>query len=227
MTPQNEEKCVVGHTDKLQGYSQDETYWINRPKDDPRHDWNEKGETWIDSYVKSANHPHRALIIDALKTFMPIKSLLEIGCSAAPNILRIEKEKLEISKIVGLDVNKDSIERARQLLPQHTFSVGNIKHLLFDYREFDVVLLDAVLMYVDNYDIESVIWEIVRIVDRGIIVCDWFAEQEEIDGIHWKRNYKALFENYGFKVEMKPFTKETWSNEQWIKNGKLFVCRLA
>ena len=70
---------------------EDVRYWANRKSDDERLDWRNGGGSWIDEYVASASHPHRALILNALERF-EFNSLLEVGCNAGPNLMRIREK---------------------------------------------------------------------------------------------------------------------------------------
>ncbi len=132
-------------------------YWRNRKVSDKEHDWKDKEKNWILGYVKSVNHPHRKLIINALKE-MSFDSLLEVGCSAGPNLSLIKKNFPD-AELHGVDINEDSIEVAKKKVKGVTFSVGLVSKLPCEKKKFDVVLADAVLMYTGPDEIKKVLRE--------------------------------------------------------------------
>lgn len=206
---------------------QNADYWKNRPIDDPEKDWKAEG-TWIDGYVASENHPHRQLIIDALDKFH-FRDVLEIGCSTGPNLSRISK-KFDNVVLSGIDVNEESIERAREILPQALLKVGEYTKIPFGDRLFDVTIADATLLYASPEEIHKVIDEIDRVTKGIVILVERYSDSidGEIVGHVWGRNYPELFTRKGFIVEGTKLDEKTWPHsENWQKHGWLYVCRRA
>lgn len=209
---------------------QDDSYWINRSLQDKKMDWEQTAGTWLDGYVESKNHPHRSLIVNALQSFLPIESILEIGCNSAPNLNLIrEKVSIQDNVLFGIDVNADAIEKAKSLLPAANFVVGNVKSIPFPDKSFDIVIADAVLIYIDSNAIGKAMHEIERVVKRGIILIEWFDKLIEgtIKDFHWARNYTKILKKVGFEVEEIKITKDLWNSKNWIKNGRLFIAHRA
>lgn len=200
-----------------------EKYWRDRKADDSRMDWRNDGGNWIEEYVASVDHPHRDLIIEALKSFDSFAGLIEIGCNAGPNLLRVQMAYPE-TQLAGVDINKPAIERARELLPKALLYNAPAKKLPFDDMSFDICLVDAVLMYADDDSIHPIISEMTRVTRRGIILVEWYDQKEHVKDYHWARDYPSLLSMYGFDlIDTKPLTEENWPHKTWIKNGRLFV----
>ncbi len=202
---------------------EDVRYWANRPKDDERLDWRNGGGSWIDEYVASVNHPHRTLILEALKEFPGFQSLLEVGCNAGPNLLRI-REAYPKARLMGIDVNYDAVQKAQEIVPNAIVHCSSVECLPPDFDGvgyFDCVLADAVLMYVEN--IGQALKEMNRVAKRGIIIFDWYAEEESVIDFHHARNYPKLLADLGFKTTVINLTQESWPSEKWQKNGRLFI----
>lgn len=201
---------------------QDELYWINRQLSDDKRDWKVGDKNWVMDYRGSSDHPHRQLIIDALKK-IKLKSLLEIGCNAGPNLIRINNEFPGV-KLAGFDANAYSIEAAKEIL-NADLKVGLATEAPFE-EQFDVVLADAVLMYVPDLKVYRVMNEIDRLTKKAVIIVDWFDEAElgVIRDFHWARNYPKLLEDLGFRVEKIKLTEQTWPSPAWVKHGYVFVC---
>lgn len=205
---------------------QDSEYWKKRPIDDPKKDWPYGGD-WVETYWKSREHPHRSLILNAIESLRPIGSILEIGCSCGPNLANIGDRHHGI-KLSGIDANKTAIARGKELLPNADLRVGFATKLPFKNESYDLIVVDAVLIYVPPEDILQVITEIDRVVKRAVLLVEWHNE-DSILGIvkdfHWCRNYHRIFRRLGFKVEMHRFNKDSWPSKTWQKHGRLYLCR--
>ena len=206
---------------------EDTQYWKNRKPDDPRLDWriNEKNKTWIEEYSYSQWHPHRQLIIKELNNLWPFQGLLEVGCASAPNLMEIERY-FHTTSLTGIDVNAHAIKEAEQNIPDGTFLEGDVRQIPFLDKSFDIVLADAILMYLNQLEIGKALDEMRRVARKGIIIIDWFDKDPNgvIKDFHWARNYDYLLTNMGFKMRPKyKLTQQDWPSDNWIRNGYMFI----
>jgi len=201
-----------------------EVYWQNRRRDDDRRDWHTKSKDWVSEYVESKGHPHRELILVALKTFEPFAGVLEVGCNAGPNLIRISEQYPE-TQMAGFDINPDCVLEAQRQLPKALLQIGTALHIPFADKEFDIGIADAVFMYVK--DIERALQELDRVVRKGIIIIDWYAENEKIADHHYARNFPDLLQKLGYEVDIINLNEDLWPSKNWVKNGRVFVCRKA
>lgn len=201
----------------------DAKYWIDRELDDPKRDWEKDTPNWVADYRGSTNHPHRKLILDEIKRLKP-KSLLEIGCNAGPNLIRIKQEFPDV-KLAGIDPSNYAIDEAKTAV-EADLKIGLVQEIPFQ-EQFDVVLCDAVLMYVPDVEIYHVMNEIDRVAKKAVIIVDWHDESElgRVKDFHWARNYAKLMNDIGFEVETIKLTEETWPSKSWMKHGYVYVCR--
>ena len=206
--------------------AEDKSYWTKRPLNDDRRDWNEKGKNWVDDYKVSVNHPHRKLILNELKEIGEFDSLLEVGCNAGPN-LKVISEAYPQVRLAGIDVNADSINEARSFV-NADLKVAEATEIPFEDDSFDVVLCDAVLIYLDPDSFRLAMSEINRIARKGVIFVEWDDKSEEgrvVDG-HWARDYENILFDWFFnrvgKTKIKP---EDWPNRSgnWARNGYVFI----
>lgn len=204
--------------------SQDETYWQSRPHDDQQRDWPYAQDTWLKDYVASVDHPHRQLIIDTLQT-LQWSYLLEVGCSAGPNLIKIRHAFPE-KALFGIDVNHASIEEAKRQLPNVDFEVASVHKLPFVDHYFDVVLADAVLMYSNSEQINTALDEINRVTRNAVIIVDRYHKSKSGVANHvWARNYPELMEDRGFRVATYHLTANDWpTSKNWQKTGCVFTC---
>ena len=203
-------------------------YWKNRLYDDNRFDWCTGEGNWIIEYRKSTIHPHRDLIIKELDKTGKFESVLELGCNAGPNLFRIYQtfKHYGLTRLAGIDINKDAITEAKKLVPSAEFQVRDLrKPIPYPYQSFDVVLVDAVLMYIPPKDIKKVFDDIAMIAKKAVILVEWY--DDSLYGIvkdyHWCRNYTKLLEQRGFNVKTIKLTEDLWPSKIWIQNGMLFV----
>jgi ubiquinone/menaquinone biosynthesis C-methylase UbiE len=138
---------------------------------------------------------HRKLFLKELKK-LEFNSVLEVGCGSGVNLELINKKFPKVS-LAGIDINEEAVDNAKELLPEALMSIGDILTLPYEDKTFDVVLADAVLMYILPEEIEQVASEMKRIARKYIIVCDWHSDKENELGTigcgHWVRNYEKLF----------------------------------
>ena len=206
--------------------SEDEKYWRERPANDTRLDWRNNGGSWVDEYISSADHPHRDLILKAIeKHFTPLDSILEVGCNAGPNLLRIVSVHPN-ADIAGIDVSEPAITKAKEILPEGEFKVASGTHIPFSKDYFEVGLADAVLMYADPHTMHRIAREFQRVLNKGLILVEWYDESKEgvIKDHHWARDYGLFMQDYGFTcVEEKQLTETDWPHKTWHTHGRLFV----
>lgn len=200
-------------------------YWKKRPGDDSRRDWRTGGD-WVTEYWNSQDHPHRKLILDTIKSFPPVGSVLEIGCNCGPNLGNIKREFPDI-ELAGVDINANAVVKAKELLPEADVRVHDIRTGIPWARKYDIILADAVLMYLDPEELEYVLPEMNRAANIGIIIVDWYDESMRgvVKDGHWARDYSCLLKVLGHEVETIELTQETWPNERWAKYGRIFIGR--
>lgn len=200
-------------------------YWTTRPKNDPRGDWGDSGN-WIQGYWQSQDHPHRQLIVKELYAIRDVGSILELGCNCGPNLAYIRDHfPIPELELAGIDANTDAIALATERLPSADFKIGNLLNLPWN-KQFDVVIADAVLMYISPAEIAQAMKEIARVAKKAVIIIDRFDESVggEIVGHVWGRNYERLLDRFGFKARKEKLADDDWpTSENWKKYGYLFV----
>ena len=175
-------------------------------------------------YDLSEEHPHRETLLGILDG-LDFKSVLEIGCNFGPNLSLIKKEYPDV-RLAGIDINRSSIIKAKEKLPDAQLVVGDINDLPFKDKSFDVILSDAVLMYIPPLEIEKVKSEMLRVAKKALILVEFHSEGlnnlgDRIFG-HWGRNYKELFK--GFPVQLTKVTN--WTERNWETVGYFITIKL-
>jgi hypothetical protein len=195
--------------------------------------WRTRAKESFESLPQSAMHPHRELVIEAVRQLAPFESLLEIGCHSGPNLVRLARS-FPSARFSGLDLNPEFIAPGRAWMREQ--SIGNVElevataGSLADRasRSVDILLADAVLMYVGPEHIVETLRHMRRIARRGLVIVDWMLRADDSRmhhwcDLHWVHNYSALIGNFApeciFHVTKIP--PEIWSGGGWGEYGSL------
>lgn len=216
----------------LQGTKAWEDYWINRKTGK---DWHWQSKDWIEGYWKSIDHPHRKLLVDAVAEFNP-KSILEVGCASGPNLYLLAKKYPE-ADIWGVDINRQAVEYGREMFFKEgirnvRLATGRADALLFNDNTFDVVITDAVLIYVGPDRIWQTLGRMMNIAKKGIVLVErsvfkYPFKSVYLDGM-WQRNYHHIFTTWVLggkpqQVNFKKITKDIWP--EWSETGYVISVR--
>lgn len=194
--------------------------------------WAKRKIDWDKHYLQTWNHPHRALIVMALKSFNWL-SLWEVGCGPGPNLVRIAKE-MPGKQLGGCDVNADAIALAQKTFVGAKFGVNPVDDIFLSDNSVDVVLSDATLIYTGPLKIREALKEMVRVARNHIVLCE-FNETS-----FWKRlwlrvvngynahDYKKLLEEVGcYDIRMVKIPKEYWDGFPWQPHGFIIVANVT
>ena len=194
--------------DYLKKYFQDDKkYWRDRVAD------------WEQAYGSTINHLHRDSLMKVLKE-IEFDSVMEIGCNAAPNLQRIKKEFKGV-KLAGCDINEQSIVSARKVLPEAILATNEASKLPFGDKSYDLIICDAILIYINPREIRKVRDEMLRVARKAIVMVEWQADREDKIFGHWRRDYRKLFE--GHKVHLNKITN--WG-EGWNRFGYIIYVEI-
>ena len=130
---------------------------------------------------------------------------LEVGCNAGWN-LRAIQQCSPGTELLGVDVNADAAEEARQagFEVQCTDALGIMG--LHEPGSIDLVFTAGVLIHIPPEDLESVMRAIINVCGRYVIAVEYDAdESQEVEyrghaGRLWKRPYGKLYEALGLKL---------------------------
>lgn len=199
----------------------DEIYWKYR---NCRGDWGNSI-----SYFDSLTHSHREAILEILGKRYRYFTLAEVGCNSGPNLEAIRR-RFPITHLAGIDINKKAIKEGRIKNPDISLLVAKVDKLPWPDKSFDVVLADAVLMYIGPDKIDKAIKEMVRVARDMIIIVDFHKEggstRGQIELGHWVRDYSALFKEHGLKAELRKITKKEWKSRSWENLGHFITVNL-
>lgn len=76
-------------------------------------------------------------------------SMLDVGCGTGGYSIPLAKQFA--SKLTGIDVSREMLERARAKYPNGNWILGDIESIDFEENSFDVVLMSYVLHHIRDY----------------------------------------------------------------------------
>ncbi len=175
---------------------------------------------------KDYKQHHRKEIIEIIKSHN-FETLIDIGCGWGANIININNT-FENKIILGVDINKSALKSVSNIVPKNenkinylNVSLSNLS--IIESKMYDIVLLDAVLMFININNIENVIKEINRISKNIIIINDFNCDEDSslFVGGRWVHNYDKLFlKKYDVKISRKKIENLTGT---WGKYGNIIT----
>lgn len=206
-----------------------------------RNFWSRRKINWKHSYLDGVdeatnrpvwNHPHRELLVMALKSFHWM-SLWEVGCGAGANLVKITKE-IPGRQLGGSDVNPDAITSCEKTFNGAKFHVESVEDMLLSDKAVDVMLADAALIYIGPGKIKQAVHEMVRCTRNVVILCEFYDKR------WWKRwwfrlrtgynahDYKKLLENEGcYDVQIIKIPPAYWPGFPWDVWGHIVVAKVV
>lgn len=196
--------------------------------------WRDRKINWQTQYLDTWTHPHRELIMAALKSLNWV-SLWEVGCGPGPNLVRIlHTFKDQPRQLGGSDINPDAIELARTTFKGGKFHVESTEDMMLSDNSVDIVLSDASLIYVSPLKIRGVVKEITRIARNHIVFCEFNSTSLwERWLLRWRTgynayNYQRLLEEAGcYDIKIIKIPPEFWDGYPWQPYGHIIIANVT
>lgn len=190
--------------------------------------------------VQSLRFSERAVLIEAIVSSYPFRSVLEVGCAYGQN-MHIYASLFPAVQITGVDRSEATISGAiaaanEKNLSHVHFAVHDAADLsAFPDRSFDIVYTCACLLYVDANGILQVMRELVRVTSRKLLLVELHSKNPSFSGQgsgvfvprpgtlsgYWLRDYESLLLQLlpSEKFTVQSIPNALWRGEQWDKYG--------
>jgi hypothetical protein len=188
---------------------------------------------WAEGYLDTVGHPHRQQLVEALVAFDPLASVLEVGCAAGANLVRL-RERFPDAELIGLDINARAIQVGREYFADRgdmrvRFLNARVEQMtLLEARSVDVVVADAVLMFITPDRIQSVISGMARVARKGIVLNEYHGgglEDGHFEGGRWVHDFEALLGKELPEARIQ-FRKSSFVGGAWDIYGTLIEVHL-
>jgi SAM-dependent methyltransferase len=145
-----------------------------------------------------------------------IGTVIELGCSTGYRLDKIRSTLAPGCRCVGLDASKEAIDAGRTQYPELELYHGLLSDIPLE-QEFDLVIVNFVLHWVDRKTLVKTISEIDRIIkDDGLLILgDFLPDYPQRRRYHhlpdervftYKQDYAKIFEQFGTYRELVRFT---------------------
>jgi SAM-dependent methyltransferase len=188
-------------------------------------------------YSGAEGEPHRRALLERISAFSPLNSVLEIGCGTGLNLYLLSK-RFPDARLEGIDINSGSVEHGNAFFKQQgiqnvKLTIGKADRLGFEDKSFDIVLTDAVLMYIGPDKIKEVVREMIRVTRKTMILNEWHSFEHDFDPLgsyvgHWARNYVTLLEEFIPQERISAVRHQNGlfiNDENWQKWGAIIEVR--
>lgn len=189
----------------------------------------EELERWI-------AHPRRPWLLRALQPLGPIGSALEVGCNSGAN-LAVFARAYPHARFHGIDISARAVEvgrawmRERRLADRVTYDVKSAGDLgSFANGSFDLVLADAVLMYIGDDQVERVLRQMWRIARGRMVLNEWSLPADDSRmhlwwDLHWVHNFHRLLRQIDPTAEIRAdrVPADVLGGAGWTDFGTTFV----
>jgi ubiquinone/menaquinone biosynthesis C-methylase UbiE len=177
------------------------------------------------------NHPHRLEIISELKKFPGVNSVLELGSSWGVNLLLIRKEFPDM-RFLGVDISKEMVDAGNEYFRGKIISNIDLIHRdmtsleVFKDNEFDLIISDASLIYIDKNSIQHLAEEMCRVARYGLILVEFDDDSQDPFGnvfqSNWVRDYSTVFHQFSGRIDKRRFNEKVWPGK-WAQMGKIIT----
>lgn len=190
----------------------------------------QKGRAATPSPDEAAHHHRRPQIVAAVSAFDPLNSVLEVGCNTGANLYLLAQAHPHAT-VNGVDINAHSVRLGQDWfrshgMPQVSLSVARadaLSHIASG--SVDVVLSDAVLMFVGPGKIATALSEMRRVARRGVVLHEYASRrppERNYDGGRFVYDYWTLCAALWPDCDLQS-AKSAFQGDGWDQYGWLFV----
>jgi SAM-dependent methyltransferase len=189
----------------------------------------------FDELIRQA---HRPILVNRVCQWGNVTSVLEIGCGRAQNLYLLSQAIPGIA-LCGVDISAYAITEANRELEARgmrgvCLEVGSGDMLAkFESQSWDIVIADAVTMYIPPQDITHTLEEMLRVARKGIILGAWHFESINggnpyfYDESAWIYDYRRLLGSLpGLLINIMPYPKGVWNDDRWKRHGIVLEARV-
>ena len=159
---------------------------------------------WAEGYLDTTDHPHRIQIVEAVVEFHPISVVLEVGCASGANLICL-RSRLPQVRLIGIDINPHAIEVAKRHFSNQrdfdtSFMISRADRMIgIPDASVDVVITDAVLMFIPPKKINKVMAEVFRVARRGLLLNEYSlpsgGKKSHFEGGRWVHDLPSIVQN--------------------------------
>ncbi len=137
--------------------------------------WSKLDKGWDNNFSHVGWSPYRKNILDWVMDLEDsCDSMLDVGCHTGHYIQAL-RERGYNSSYFGVDITPEFIWRARTLLPNEYFGVGDCRVMPFQSGSFNMVMCVGVLMHLP--EIQTTMKKIFRVASRYVLISTYGSKR--------------------------------------------------
>lgn len=180
--------------------------------------------------------PHRRLLVNSVVALgIGDGGVLDVGCGKGPNLVLLAQELPGI-RLEGIDLSRSAVDAAGAELASRNLSGIRVSQggtgdlTTFESGAFDIVVSDAVLIYLSPEQISATLREMLRIARKGLVLGTWHQDLSlgdvaaRYDEGAWIYDYHQLLDNMdGIKLDIQLYPEGVWQDARWQRYGVMVV----
>lgn len=130
--------------------------------------WQKLDDTWDNNFTQAGWLNYRRNIVEWVLSIQDdFEEMLDTGCHIGHFIEALRQRGYK-KRYQGIDITPQFIERARDRMPDERFDIGDVRHLDFPDKSFDLVMCVGVLMHLP--DIKEPLAHVFRIARKYVLL---------------------------------------------------------
>ncbi len=196
---------------------------------------------YVNEYVNKFMHfdLYNDTFDDFLKLLPANSTLLELGCGPG-NVIHYFSEKRSDLKILGVDLAPEMLKRAKEINPQATFRLMDIRNADEIQQSFEEVVGAFCLPYLSFTDLDTFFLNLKNLTqDNGLIYLSCMEGEPNKSGFektsftgnseiyiyyHQRNNLEAKLSVNGFTIE-KFYTKDYPESDGTVTTDLIYIAR--
>lgn len=138
--------------------------------------WQRLDDSWDNNFTQVGWAEFRLNIVDWVMSIRDDhETVLDLACHIGHFIDRLRRQGYD-REYLGVDITPRFIERARELLPDERFEIGDVRDLPFPDKSFDLVMCVGVLMHLP--DVKEPLHHVFRIARKYVLLSTYGSRGE-------------------------------------------------
>lgn len=179
----------------------------------------------------------RSVLIEEMLRGLVAPKILEVGVGFGQN-LAILCSMMPENKIDAIDINESRIESTKAYLLENGINgvgleVANVLDLPYIDNSYDLVYASAMLLYLNNQDVENALREMIRVSKNRVALLEQHldsVEEKVLDGEvtggkYFLRDFNLIFKKIDTirKVTECKIYNPRWGIESWKTAARVFI----
>lgn len=197
--------------------------------------WKLSNKACVESSMSkdSLDHPVRAFLIERIKHYGELASIMEVGCGTGVNLALLRKCYPK-AKLCGIDINKKAIRCGNRFFKEKKDENINLylkeadDLSLFETNSFQVVFTNACLIHIGPNEVFDVLKGMLRIASKAVVLVEFFSPKNEfyMYDYRWYYNWPNILSSFdGIDASLEKIPPDLCASP-WDEYGYMIIVEL-